>query len=94
MSGDRASTRCLRRLLLATAGGVTSGIDFGLSVVAEIAGVAVAQAIQLSIEYDPNPPFASGHPERAPEVVQDAVFPRYERARAAFRDGITRAVTA
>ena len=40
-----------------TAGGVTSGIDFGLSVAAEIAGETVAQAIQLSIEYDPNPPF-------------------------------------
>lgn len=76
-----------------TAGGVTSGIDFGLSVAAEIAGETVAQAIQLSIEYDPNPPFASGHPDRAPQVVKDSVFPRYEQARAAFRDGITRAVT-
>ena len=76
-----------------TAGGVTSGIDFGLSVAAEIAGETVAQAIQLSIEYDPNPPFASGHSDRAPQVVKDSVFPRYEQARAAFRDGITRAVT-
>src|SRR2546421_1576396 len=46
-----------------TAGGVTSGIDFGLCVVAEIAGETVAQAIQLSIEYDPDPPFDSGHPD-------------------------------
>jgi cyclohexyl-isocyanide hydratase len=76
-----------------TAGGVTSGIDFGLSVAAEIAGETVARAIQLSIEYDPNPPFASGHPDRATQVVKDSVFPRYEQARAAFRDGITRAVT-
>jgi len=76
-----------------TAGGVTSGIDFGLSVAAEIAGETVAQAIQLSIEYDPNPPFASGHPDRATQVVKDSVFPRYEQARAALRDGITRAVT-
>lgn len=76
-----------------TAGGVTSGIDFGLSVAAEIADETVAQAIQLSIEYDPNPPFASGHPDRATQVVKDSVFPRYEQARAAFRDGITRAVT-
>src|SRR6267378_230491 len=52
-----------------TAGGVTSGIDFGLTIVAEIAGESVAQAIQLSIEYDPQPPFASGHPDRAPESV-------------------------
>src|SRR5215211_2810375 len=53
-----------------TAGGVTSGIDFGLSVAAEIAGETVAQAIQLSIEYDPDPPFDSGHPDRATQVVK------------------------
>ena len=73
-----------------TAGGVTSGIDFGLRVVADIAGESVAQAIQLGLEYDPEPPFASGHPDRAPEAVRVAVFPRYEKARAAFRDGINR----
>jgi cyclohexyl-isocyanide hydratase len=49
-----------------TAGGVTSGIDFGLSVIAEIAGEPTAHAIQLGIEYDPAPPFDSGHPDRAP----------------------------
>ena len=74
-----------------TAGGVTSGIDFGLSVVAEIAGAPVAQAIQLGIEYDPHPPFDSGHPDRAPHAVQTSVLPRYERARTAFRDGLARA---
>jgi cyclohexyl-isocyanide hydratase len=46
-----------------TAGGVTSGIDFGLHVVAEIGGESVAQAIQLGLEYDPEPPFTSGHPD-------------------------------
>ena len=71
-----------------TAGGVTSGIDFGLSVVAEIASEAVAQAIQLGIEYDPHPPFDSGHPDRASDSVKAAVFPRYENARSAFRDRI------
>ena len=76
-----------------TAGGVTSGIDFALSVVAEIAGETVAQAIQLSIEYDPAPPFGSGHPDRAPDDVSATVLPRYEQARTAFRDGIARAVT-
>ena len=77
-----------------TAGGVTSGIDFGLSVVAEIAGETVAQASQLGIEYDPHPPFDTGHPDRAPDAIKAAVFPRYEKARAAFRDGITRSSTA
>src|SRR5262245_35813103 len=48
-----------------TAGGVSSGIDFALYIVAEIAGKETAQAIQLGIEYDPAPPFDTGHPDRA-----------------------------
>ena len=53
-----------------TAGGVTSGIDFALTVVAEIAGQSVAESIQLSLEYDPHPPFNSGHPDVArPETL-------------------------
>jgi len=59
-------------------------------VVAEIAGEAVAQAIQLGIEYDPHPPFESGHPDCAPDAVKAAVFPRCEKARLAFRNGIAR----
>ena len=56
-----------------TAGGVTSGIDFALRIVAGIAGDDVAQSIQLGIEYDPAPPFNSGHPDRAPaEILQRA----------------------
>ena len=76
---------------LITAGGVTSGIDFGLSVVAEIAGEATAQAIQLGIEYDPAPPFDSGHPDRAPAAVKSALAGRYERANSALRAGIEQA---
>src|SRR5918911_3808498 len=71
-----------------TAGGVTSGIDFGLSVVAEIAGETAAQAIQLGIEYDPAPPFDSGHPDRAPPAVKEALSDRYEKARSALRAGL------
>src|SRR5215469_76272 len=74
---------------LITADGVTSGIDFGLRVVAEIAGETVAQAVQLGLEYDPDPPFASGHPDRATAAVQASVAPRYERARADFRAQLT-----
>jgi cyclohexyl-isocyanide hydratase len=73
-----------------TAGGVTSGIDFGLSVVAEIAGATLGQRIQLGMEYDPDPPFKSGHPDQASEAIKTAVFPRYETLRAAFRDQIVR----
>jgi cyclohexyl-isocyanide hydratase len=79
---------------LITAGGVTAGVDFGLSVVAEIAGEATAHAIQLGIEYDPAPPFDSGHPDRAPETVKAAVAERYDKARSALRDGIMQSVTA
>ncbi len=68
-----------------TAGGVTSGIDFALRVVAEIAGDEVAQAIQLTIEYDPEPPFASGHPDRTPAEVLDRVRTRFAPAREAYR---------
>jgi cyclohexyl-isocyanide hydratase len=74
-----------------TAGGVTSGIDFGLSVVAEIAGEAVARAIQLGIEYDPAPPFDSGHPERAPAAVKSALSDRFEKARSAMQAALAQA---
>lgn len=51
-------------------GGVTAGIDFGLALAAELAGEEVARTIQLALEYDPQPPFDSGSPERAaPELV-------------------------
>jgi cyclohexyl-isocyanide hydratase len=54
-----------------TGGGVTAGIDFGLKVAAEVAGENVAKSIQLQIEYDPQPPFDSGHPRSAdPALVE------------------------
>ena len=52
-----------------TGGGVTAGIDFALTLAAEIAGEEIAQAIQLSLEYAPAPPFASGRPDMAPPEV-------------------------
>lgn len=52
-----------------TGGGVTAGIDFALTVVAELAGEAVAQGIQLAVEYAPAPPFDAGRPETAPAEV-------------------------
>jgi putative intracellular protease/amidase len=54
-----------------TAAGVSSGIDMALVLVAKIAGPQVAQAIQLGIEYDPQPPFDAGSVEKAaPEIVE------------------------
>jgi cyclohexyl-isocyanide hydratase len=54
----------------ATGGGVTAGIDFGLALMAEIAGEDLAKVVQLGLEYDPAPPFDSGTPDKAsPETV-------------------------
>jgi putative intracellular protease/amidase len=56
-----------------TAAGVSSGIDMGLVLAARIAGPEVAQAIQLGIEYDPQPPFDSGSVEKAPKEIIELV---------------------
>jgi putative intracellular protease/amidase len=58
---------------LATAAGVTAGIDMALALAARIAGEQLAQAIQLGIEYDPEPPFHAGSPGKAPAEVVEAV---------------------
>ena len=53
-----------------TGGGVTSGIDFGLTLLAELRGEQVAKVTQLTMEYDPKPPFDTGTPETAgPELT-------------------------
>jgi cyclohexyl-isocyanide hydratase len=56
-----------------TGGGVTAGIDFGLTLAAALAGEATAQAIQLGLEYNPSPPFQSGHPDVAAPALVAAV---------------------
>jgi putative intracellular protease/amidase len=56
-----------------TAAGVSSGIDMALLLAARIAGDAVAQGIQLGIEYDPQPPFDAGSPAKAPAAVVEIV---------------------
>ena len=62
--------RVVRQGKVITAAGVSSGIDMGLTLVAAMFGEQMAQAIQLAIEYDPQPPFDAGSPEKAgPELV-------------------------
>jgi cyclohexyl-isocyanide hydratase len=64
------AARVVRDGNVITGGGVTAGIDMALTVMGEIAGAEYAQAVQLSLEYAPEPPFDSGRPERArPEIV-------------------------
>ena len=54
-----------------TAAGVSAGIDMALTLAGRLAGDQVAQAIQLGIEYDPQPPFDTGSPTKAsPELVE------------------------
>ena len=62
-----------------TGAGVSAGIDMALALAAELAGEEVAQAIQLGIEYDPQPPFDAGSPEKAPAAIVEAA-----RARSRF----------
>ena len=56
-----------------TAAGVSSGIDMALTLAAKIAGPEVAQAIQLGIEYDPQPPFDAGSVDKAPAEIVELV---------------------
>ena len=62
-----------------TAAGVSSGIDMGLTLAGRIAGDRVAQSIQLMIEYDPQPPYDAGSPDRAPAEIVSGL-----RARSRF----------
>lgn len=61
--------RVVRAGKVITAAGVSAGIDMALTLTALIAGEAYAQAAQLDMEYDPDPPFDSGHPRSAPPEV-------------------------
>ena len=56
-----------------TGGGVTAGIDFALTIAAEVFNEDVAKTIQLSIEYDPAPPFAGGHPDTSDVRIVESV---------------------
>jgi len=62
--------RVVRQGKVVTSAGVSSGIDMALTLVGEMAGADVAEAIQLAIEYDPQPPYDSGAPAKArPEIL-------------------------
>jgi transcriptional regulator GlxA family with amidase domain len=56
-----------------TAAGVSAGIDMALHLVGQEAGPEVAQAVQLAIEYDPQPPFDAGSPAKAPAAIVEAI---------------------
>jgi putative intracellular protease/amidase len=74
------SRRVVEQGKVITAAGVSSGIDMALTLAAHIAGDEVAQAIQLGIEYDPQPPFDSGSVAKAPESVYQLAVAGLQRA--------------
>ena len=69
LGADAVSERVVFDGKIVTAAGVSAGIDMALALAARIAGETVAQAIQLGIEYDPQPPFDAGSPQKAPADV-------------------------
>jgi cyclohexyl-isocyanide hydratase len=81
--------RVVRDGNLVTAGGVTSGIDFALELIAMIGGEDVARTVQLALEYDPAPPFEGGTPDTAPEHILFNLRGRiYERTAKEMEDAI------
>ena len=71
LGAEPTEQRVVRNGKVWTAAGVSAGIDLALTLAAEIAGPDVAQVIQLGIEYDPQPPFDSGAPSKAPQHVRE-----------------------
>ncbi|NLS00544.1 DJ-1/PfpI family protein [Rhizobium sp. P38BS-XIX] len=77
------SGRVVRDGNIFTAGGVTAGIDFGLTIVAALCGQEEAESVQLSLEYAPEPPFHSGTPHQASAEVLKRTKARLAASRAA-----------
>jgi len=73
LGAEPAPERVVRDGKVMTAAGVSAGIDMALELVALEAGPEVAQAAQLVIEYDPQPPFDAGSPTKAPQPIVELV---------------------
>ena len=76
LGAEPVCERVVRDGKVLTAAGVSAGIDMALMLAALLAGETVAQAIQLGIEYDPQPPFDAGSPARAPAEIVAALRSR------------------
>ena len=73
VGAEPTSERVVEQGKIITAAGVSAGIDMALVLAERLAGAETAQAVQLSIEYDPEPPFDAGSPEKAPAEVVERV---------------------
>jgi cyclohexyl-isocyanide hydratase len=82
--------RVVRDGNIITGGGVTAGIDFALIAVAEIFGRSTAEAIELMMEYAPQPPFSVGRPDQAPPDLVQKVREYLSPAETAMRESIAR----
>lgn len=76
-----------------TGGGVTAGIDFAFTLMAEIAGDDHARAVQLGLEYDPAPPFDAGSPDKASPAGLTTMTDRYAARIDDFRAALARALS-
>ena len=85
--------RVVRDGNLVTAGGVTSGIDFALELIALAQGEDVARTVQLALEYDPAPPFDGGHPSRSPAPLVAGLKQRVYDKAAADMEAAIRAIS-
>ncbi len=74
MGAVPTSERVVHRGRILTGAGVSAGIDMALTLASLLTHVTVAQAIQLGLEYDPQPPFAMGSPEKASDTVRGMVM--------------------
>jgi len=97
LEGRRATPdpgRVVRDGNVITGGGVTAGIDFALTVLAEVGGEDLAKTLQLALEYAPAPPFDSGRPETAPAAILEAnktlMAPMMPRREAEAREAAAR----
>jgi len=73
LGADPVAERVVEDGKIITGAGVSAGIDMALTLAARIAGERVAEAIQLGIEYDPDPPFDTGSPDKAPTELVDLI---------------------
>ena len=73
LGAKQVPDRVVQHGKIVTAAGVSSGIDMALWLVQQINGDEVAQAVQLGIEYDPEPPLDAGSPEKAPQPIVELV---------------------
>jgi len=76
-----------------TGGGVTAGIDFALSLTAMIRGEEHAKLVQLALEYDPKPPFRSGSPDDADQVIVNRIRELTREARSQRVEKVSAAST-